>query len=174
MALSDRYNRGGGRLENLDRYLTVIGDRFGNYWRDRTSTSRATLTQGLYLLSAWAATQHVAISHDPALLGLAGISVLALLGKLPTARGGLVEEIQGEALGLPRRTFALLRLWVLGLGLFNLAMAAGELVLAIQTGSPPLGLPSLLLTGCALTALQAGEYIRRTNPRTPSGGRWVA
>ena len=31
MSLSDRYNRGDGRLELLDRYLTDLGNRAGNF-----------------------------------------------------------------------------------------------------------------------------------------------
>ena len=44
MELSNRYNRGDGRLELLDRHLTRLGDRAGTWWADRTGTSRALLT----------------------------------------------------------------------------------------------------------------------------------
>jgi hypothetical protein len=170
VALTDRYNRGGGRLENLDRYLTQLGDRIGNYWLDRTGIDRGTLTQGLYLLAAWSAVQYASLTRNPTMLVVAAVALMAAVGKLPVSRGGLVEEIQVEALGLPRRTFVSLRLVVLSLGLLNLAMATGELAFALQTGSPPVGAGEMLLSGCALTALQAGDYIRRTNPATPSGG----
>jgi hypothetical protein len=174
MALNDRYNRGGGRLENLDRYLTHLGDRFGDFWWERTGLNRAVLTQALYLLAAWAALHAALWFHRPLLLGIAGVALVALLGKTPISRGGLVEEMQVEVLGLPRRTFVVLRLWLLGLGLLNLAQATGELALAAGSGLPPsLQGVEFFLTGCAFTALQAADYIRRTNPSTPSGGLWT-
>jgi len=175
MALNDRYNRGGGRLENLDRYLTHLGDRFGNFWRERTGLNRTVLTQALYLLAAWAAL-HAAIWFErPLMLGIAGVGLVALMGKTPISRGGLVEEMQVEALGLPRRTFVILRLWLLGLGLLNLAQATSDLALAAGSGVPPsLQGVEFLFTGCAFTALQAADYIRRTNPSSPSGGHWVS
>jgi hypothetical protein len=44
MSLNDRYNRASGadegRLVLLDHYLTYLGDRAGNYWRDHTGASR--------------------------------------------------------------------------------------------------------------------------------------
>lgn len=171
MTLSDRYNRGGdGRLELLDRYLTYLGDRVGNYWLDHTGASRSILTQSLYLFAAWAALQHLVVSHDPTMLVIAGVSLLALGGRT-RSRGGLSEQIQVEALGLPRTTFVILRVWLLAVGLLCLAIAAGELAVTLQAGIPlPMDAAKSLLVGCALTSLQASDYISRTNPVWPSGG----
>ncbi|HET8524024.1 MAG TPA: hypothetical protein VFL82_12370 [Thermomicrobiales bacterium] len=174
MSLHDQYNRtigpDEGRLVLLDRYLTYLGDRAGNYWRDHTGISRALLTQGLYVFAAWAAMQHLMIVHDPTMLVIVGISLLALVGIKP-ARGTVVEQMQIEALGLPRRTFVLLRLWLLSLGLLSLAIALGDFAASIQSGTPmpPNTIQSWLL-GCALTAWQVSDYISRTNPTWPSRG----
>jgi hypothetical protein len=171
MSLGDRYSRGGdGRLELLDRYWTNLGDRFGNYWRDRTGVSRHTLTQSLYLFAAWSSMQYVALTRDPAMLGIVALSVLALMG-LTRSRGGLVEQIQLEALRLPRRTFVILRVWLLSLGMLSLTMAISDLWLTLQSGTPlPPEAGQSLLLGLALTALQSADYISRTNPSTPSTG----
>ncbi|MFL5761818.1 MAG: hypothetical protein ACJ789_19135 [Thermomicrobiales bacterium] len=171
MSLRDRYNRGGdGRLELLDSYLTYLGDRTGNSWRDRTGASRTDLTRCLYLFAAWAALQHVVISHDPSMLVIAGVALLSIFGVLKS-RGGVVEQIQVEALGLPRRTFVILRVWLLVLGLFSLAMALGDLAVTLQSGAPlTLQAGQSWLLGLSLTALQTSDYISRTNPIFPSGG----
>ncbi len=171
MSLNDRYNRGGsGRLENLDSYLTQLGDRAGNAWLDGTGLDRSMLTRGLYLFSAWAGLQHVAVFHDPDMLIVVGLALLNLAG-MTQSRGGLVEQIQVEALGLPRGTFAFLRIWLLVLGALSLATAAGYFMesLTMGTGLPMAALRALLF-GCALVALQLSEYIRRTNPTFPSSG----
>jgi hypothetical protein len=172
MSLHDRYNRGGdGRLELLDRYLTYLGDRTGNSWRDRTGANREVLTRSLYLFAAWASLQHVALSRDPTMLFIAGIAMMSLFGKLKS-RGGLVEQIQVEAMGLPKRTFVILRVWLLFIGLFSLAMAIGDLALSLQSGIPlTINSAEGWLMGCALTALQSSDYISRTNPIFPSGGK---
>lgn len=171
MGLHDRYNQGGtGRLESLDRYWTYLGDRIGNYWYRRTGVSRQTLTQSLYLFAAWSGMQYVALTREPMMLAIVGLSILALLGYV-RSRGGLVEQIQVEAMRLPRQTFALIRVWLLSLGLLNLAIALGELAASIQAGSvPPVEAGRVMLLGCALTAHQVADYISRTNPITPSRG----
>lgn len=172
MSLHDRYNRGGGRLENLDRYLTDLGNRAGNAWHDRTGAGRHVLTQGLYLFSAWAALHHILLVRDPIMVVIVGLAMFGMMG-FTTSRGGLVEQIQVEALGLPRWTFAVLRLMILTVGLFSLATAFGVLGVSLQTPGPiPFAVVEGLLNGGALVALQAGEYIRRTNPPTiSSNGR---
>ncbi len=172
MSLNDRYNRAGGRgrLENLDRYLTQLGDRVGNAWLDHGGGSRTILTQGLYLFSVWAGLQHVALFHNPMMFLFVGLALLGLLG-VSQPSGSLVEQMQVEVLGLPKWIFAFLRIWLLSLGLFSLALALGYALLAIQTGTAlPMDTAMSLLDGCTLVALQASEYIRRTNPSFPSSG----
>ncbi len=172
MSLNDRYNRGSGtgRLEKLDRYLTELGNRFGNYWWDHTGVDRSTLTQGLYLFAAWAGLQHTALFHDPMMLVWVGVSLFGLMG-IGQQKGNVVEQMQIELLGLPKQTFAFLRLFVLSIGLLSLATAAGELLLALQTGTAlPMTATGSLLTGLAMTGLQISDYIRRTNPSLPSSG----
>ena len=116
MSLSDRYNRGDGRLESLDRYLTHIGDRIGSAWWTHTGVSRVTFTQGLYVFSAWAALQQFAFSRNPVVLMIAGVAMLSWQGVgTGQSRGGLVEQIQSEAAGLPTNTLVILRLITLGL-----------------------------------------------------------
>jgi len=172
LSLHDRYNRGGdSRLELLDRYFTYLGDRTGNSWHDRTGASRTDLTRSLYMFAAWAAVQHMALSHDPVMLVIAGISIMSLLGYL-RSRGGLVEQIQVEAMGLPKRTFVIIRVWLLALGLLSLATAIGDLAVTVQSGEPlTMQSAESWLLGCALTALQVSDYISRTNPIYPSGGK---
>jgi hypothetical protein len=167
MSLSDRYNRGGGRIQNFDRYLTELGDRLGNYWLDRTGFPRAALTQGLYLTSAWAASYHFSLFRNPIMAIFLGGAILSLLGAAQS-KGGIVEQIQSEAAGLPRNTLAFMRLLTLGLGVFNLAMATAEsTALIVASNPPPTTVKHFALLGLTLSALQAGEYIRRTNPATP-------
>ncbi|MDP9469842.1 MAG: hypothetical protein M3Q71_04125 [Chloroflexota bacterium] len=171
MSLNDRYNCGGsGRLENLDNHLTQLGDRAGNAWLNRGGGSRTVLTQGLYLFSIWAGLQHVALFHNPMILMIVGLALFGLLG-VTQSSGGVVEQMQVEVLGLPKSTFAFLRILLLGAGLFSLATAMGYVLVAVQTGTAlPMAAAMSLLHGCTLVALQAGEYIRRTNPSFPSSG----
>ena len=170
MSLTDRYQRGDGRLALLDRYLTNLGDRVGTRFAERTGAARETLTHGLDLASAWAAIQHVVLVHDPGLLAVAGLALLSLRGLVPS-RGGLVEQIQVEAAGLPKYTLLVMRLAILGMGLMSLLMAAAYVADAVRTGVPlPFEAAESALSGVALFALQAADYIRRTNPVTPSGG----
>src|SRR5688572_23598608 len=112
MSLNDRYNHGGGRIQNLDRYLTHLGDRAGNAWHSRTGASRHTLPQGLYLFAVWACLQDLMLTGDFFMLAFAGQALLGLLG-VTQSRGGLVEQIQVEALRLPKSTFAMLRVFIL-------------------------------------------------------------
>ncbi len=172
MSLNDRYNRGGGsgRLENLDRYITDLGNRFGNYWWDHTGVDRSTLTQGLYLFAAWAGLQHTALFHDPMMLLWVGLALFGLMG-IGQTRGNVVEQMQIELLGLPKQTFVVVRLFVLFIGLLSLATAAGELLLSVQIGTAlPMTATGSLLTGLAMTSLQVSEYVRRTNPSFPTKG----
>jgi hypothetical protein len=107
------------------------------------------------------------------MLLIAGIAMLSMSGAL-RSRGGLVEQIQVEALGLPRRTFVILRVWLLVIGLFSLAMAIGDLAVTLQSGAPlTIQSAQSWLLGCSLTALQTSDYISRTNPIFPSGGMKV-
>jgi hypothetical protein len=170
MSLFDRYNRGDGKIQKLDRYLTHLGNRAGNLWWSWTGWSRTSLTQGLYVVSAVAATQHMIIFGEPILLLIAAAAVISFLGA-GQSRGGLIEQIQAEAAGLPKNAVALMRLEVLILGLWHLAIAAGGFAaLLTAPGSILELLIKPLLLGLALTALQASDYIRRTNPATPSRG----
>jgi hypothetical protein len=170
VSLVDRYNRGDGRLQALDRYLTHLGDRVGNAWWARTGISRSTFTQGLYVFSAWAATQHFALTHDPIVTVIILVAVLNWQG-IGQSRGGLIEQIQSEAAGLPKNALAALRLVILGVGGLQLATASGD-VLGTLGGGTLVTIRTLeaFLIGSALIALQGGDYIRRTNPFTPSGG----
>jgi hypothetical protein len=168
MSLSDRYNRGGGRLDNLDRYLTHLGNRIGNAWLDRTGVGRHVLTQGLYLFAIWAALQNLVMFRDHVMVIIVGLAFFGLRG-ITQSRGGLVEQIQVEALGLPRWAFALARVTILVAGSLALADAAGMVAVAVQTRTGiPFDAVDACLRGSALVALQASEYIRRTNPPTIS------
>jgi hypothetical protein len=170
MSLSDRYNRGEGRIQSFDKYLTDLGNRVGNLWSDQTGVSRRSLTQGLYVLSALAATQHFAVAHDPTVLLFAGIALLAYMGAMP-ALGGVLEQIQAEAAGLPKNSLAIMRLFVFWVGALLLTSAVARMF-GDLLGSAPLDTQFALdlLMGVSLVSLQASEYIRRTNPATPSGG----
>lgn len=170
MSLSDRYNRGDGRIQSFDRYLTHLGDRTGEYWWNQTGIHRSILTQSLYVISAWAATQHFMVTHNPIVLAIASVALLSYMGA-GQSKGGLVEQIQAEAAGLPKNTLAFMRLEILGLGVFQLAIAVGSILAYFPSDalfSQAVGEP--LLLGLALSALQFSDYIRRTNPATPSNG----
>ncbi|HEY7032911.1 MAG TPA: hypothetical protein VH482_16320 [Thermomicrobiales bacterium] len=175
MALHDRYQRGDGRVQALDRYLTRLGDRAGNAWFLRTGVSRSVLTKGLYLFSAWASAQQFVIFRDPYAVWFLALALFGLTG-IGVSRGGVVEQMQMEVLRLPRDTFAFLRIFLLVIGLFGLAQAAGLLLGAVAGGTELTSdFGAQLLSGFAITALQASEYIRRTNPTWPSrGGHWLS
>jgi hypothetical protein len=170
MSLSDRYNRGEGRIQALDKLLTELGNHVGNWWSNNTGVSRRSLTQGLYVVSALAATQHFGLSHDPTVLLFAAVALMAYMGAMP-ALGGVVEQIQSEAAGLPRNTLAFMRLFIFWMGALMLTTVSVR-VIADLTGSAPLDKDFALdlLLGVSLVALQGSEYIRRTNPSTPSSG----
>jgi hypothetical protein len=122
------------------------------------------------MLAAIAATEHYLVSREAMSLAFAAVAFLSYLGAVP-ALGGLIEQIQAEAAGLPKNALAIMRLQILGVGVFLLATAGGHL-LADLSGVAPLGMDFLrvLLLGLSFTALQASDYIRRTNPASPSGG----
>ena len=175
MALHDRYQRGDGRVQALDRYLTHLGDRAGNAWFHRTGINRSTLTQALYLLSAGASAQQLVFFRDPNAVWFLGLALFGLAG-ITTGRGGVVEQMQMEVLGLPKNTFPFLRIFLLTMGLFILAQVAGSVLASLIGGAAlPAEFGKQLLSGVAVTALQVSEYIRRTNPITPTrGGHWVS
>lgn len=169
MSLSDRYNRGDGRIQKLDRYLTEVGDRAGNLWYDSTGWSRATLTKGLYIVSALAAAEHGVLFKDPTVYVFVVFALLSMLGiGVGQSRGGLVEQIQSEVAGLPKNAMAIMRLQVFMIGVWQLAIAAGGFIAAFGSGvSIITDIVQPLLLGLALAALQASDYIRRTNPSSP-------
>jgi hypothetical protein len=173
MSLNDRYHRDEGRIQRMDRRFTEIGDRFGNYWTETTGITRSTLTRSLYFVSIVAAVQHYLLYHEFPVLLLCLFAVLSMnAGTI--SRGGIVEQIQSEAAGLPRNTVAFFRLMILLIGVFNL-MGASTRLIAMEF-SPDVvaaGVGSDLLVGIAMVALQFSEYIRRTNPtnRHPGGRR---
>lgn len=175
MSLHDRYYRDDGRLQALDRYLTDLGDRIGSFWFARTGISRAVLTQGLFLLSAWASLQRLLFLQDLYATWFIALALFGLTGLSPS-RGGVVEQMQMEVIRLPRNTLTFFRILLLAMGLFGLAQATGMVIASILAeGFPAVSIGDQLLTGVALTALQAGEYIRRTNPPVRSnGGTWAS
>jgi hypothetical protein len=174
MALNDRYYRDDGRIQALDRYLTRLGDRVGNAWLIRTGVNRSVLTQTLYLVSAWAAAQQFVFFWDPYAIWVIGLALFGFMG-ITASRGGVVEQMQMEVLRLPKNSFAFLRIFLLSMGLLSLAQVAGSILAGVLDGSGwPEGVGSPFFSGCAFTALQVSEYIRRTNPATPRGGHWVS
>jgi hypothetical protein len=126
------------------------------------------LTQSLYLFAVWAALQNMVMTRDHMMIVIVGLAFFGLRGTTQS-RGGLVEQMQVEVLRLPRWTFAFLRLLLLSAGCLTLARVTGEAAVALQSQTPiPLEASVDFLRGVALVALQAGEYIRRTNPPTIS------
>jgi hypothetical protein len=172
VSLKDRYNRGDGRIQSFDKYLTDIGDDLGEFWWRITGVHRSVLTQGLYVVSAWAGVQHFMVTRDATMLLITCVALLSFMG-IGQSKGGLVEQLQAEATGLPKNSIAFMRLLIIGIGVFSLITAActltasftGELITTRAVAEP-------MLVGLALTALQLSDYIRRTNPATPGkGGR---
>lgn len=172
MSLSDRYNRGDGRIQQFDRYMTELGNVVGNWWSDLTGWSRRSLTQGLYIASALAAAQHGVIFQDPFVYMIGAVSVLSFIGLAGQSRGGVVEQLQAEAAGLPKNSLAALRLLMLFLGILSLAdVAVGVVASAFDPSQLSGFMIDSLLIGIAFTTLQASDYICRTNPTTGKGGR---
>jgi len=170
VSLRDRYNRGDGRIQSFDKYLTEISDDLGEFWWKTTGVHRSVLTQGLYVASAWAGVQHFMVTRDATMLLISAVALLSYMG-IGQSKGGLVEQLQAEATGLPKNTLAFLRLFILTIGVFNLAV--GACTFAASFGSAPIKASDVaipMLIGLSLTALQLSDYIRRTNPVTPSGG----
>jgi phosphatidylglycerophosphate synthase len=131
------------------------------------------LTQGLYVAAALAAAQHGVVYRDPFLCVIAGAAILSYLGMAGQSKGGVVEQLQAEAAGLPKNTIAVMRLLILFTGVLQLAFAAsGVASLFISYVPASRAVFDPLLMGIAFTALQASDYIVRTNPVTPGkGGR---
>ena len=171
MSLSDRYNRGDGRIQKFDRYLTDLGNDAGNLWADQTGWSRRALTQGLFVVAALAATQHGVLYHNPFLYLIAGLAVFSFTGMAGQSSGGIVEQLQAEAAGLPRNAIATLRLLMLFVGVLNMSIAVSRLAFLITDHPFTAGIViEPLLIGIAFVSLQASEYISRTNPATPGKG----
>src|SRR5687767_1653890 len=119
MSLSDRYNRGDDRIQKFDGYLTDLGNVAGNWWSDQTGMSRRTLTQGLYIAAVLAASQYGISFRDPFQLVIAAIALLSFTGAAGHSKGGVVEQLQAEAAGLPKNTLALMRLGILAVGVMQ-------------------------------------------------------
>ncbi len=170
MSLNDRYHREDSRLARIDSSLTRLGDRAGNVWLDHTGIDRSILTYSLYLLAAGVAFQKLVLFHDAFDTLIILMAVMGMLG-LSRTRGGIVEQLQVEAMGLPKNTLVFFRLLLLLSGIMGLSSGLGYIVESIQTGAafPPTGIESLL-SGLMLTVLQCAEYIQRTNPTPPSRG----
>jgi len=172
MALKKEFNRGdGGRdadpVVRLDAALTVVADRWAESWQTRGRRSRQELTLGLYAIAAGASGAYVLLTEEWLFLGL---GVLAYAGGARgKQRGALIDEIQLEAIGLPRHTLKYLSVFLLGLGLFGLLSGLALVVLdVLLLGTPEAGLPGLM-GGLAITALKVADYIARTNPSRHDG-----
>jgi hypothetical protein len=175
MSLNDRYHRNDGFLSRVDASLTRLGDRAGNYWLERTGVSRSILTYCLFMFAGGVALQKLTLFRDPFDMLIVLLATMGILG-LSRSRGGVVEQIQAQAMGLPKNTLIFVRLLLLLAGLMGLANATGYILVSIQTQTPfpATGIDSLM-NGIMLTVLQASEYIQRTNPSPPSRGlpQWV-
>src|SRR5919202_6004380 len=176
MALKNEFNhRGDGDRDGsrpdpvvrLDAALTMVADRWAERWQARGGGSRQALTQGLYALAAGAAGVYVLLTGEWLFLGL---GVLAYAGGARgKQRGALIDEIQLEAVGLPRHTLKYLSVFLLGLGLFGLLSGLATAVVdALLLGTPAPALPGLV-GGLAITALKVADYIARTNPSRHDG-----
>ncbi|HEX5506794.1 MAG TPA: hypothetical protein VFW96_29545 [Thermomicrobiales bacterium] len=172
MALHDRFNRPGDHwLTRCDYYLTAQADRLGAWWTLHTPWHRLALTQGLLALGACAALERVAVLHDSWYIFVAYAALQSFAQTILPRFGGLLEEMQFEASGLPRWTASAVNLLMLYVGLFGLACALGWLLVAAVYGvaPPPLPLLDSLLGGLAFSAWKWGEYLARTNPVGPNG-----
>lgn len=171
MSLHDRYHRDEGRIQRMDTRCTEFGDRVGTFWHEQTGFSRESLTKGLYLLSIAAGVQHFTLYREFGALLIVVIAALSFKGIGGQSRGGIVEQIQSEASGLPKNSIAFFRLLILMLGTYALVNGMTQLVaLELSADVVITGLGGQLLVGLALIGYQLSEYIRRTNP-TPGSGR---
>ena len=144
MALKNEFNhRGDGDRDGsrpdpvvrLDAALTVVADRWAERWQARGGGSRQALTQGLYALAAGAAGVYVLLTGEWLFLGLGALAYAG--GARGKQRGALIDEIQLEAVGLPRHTLKYLSVFLLGLGLFGLLSGLAAAVLdALLLGTP--------------------------------------
>ena len=172
MALKKEFNRGdGGRdadpVVRLDAALTVVADRWAEGWQARGGRSRQELTLGLYAIATGASGAYVLLTGEWLFLGL---GVLAYAGGARgKQRGALIDEIQLEAVGLPRHTLKYLSVFLLGLGLFGLLSGLALVVVdLLLLGTPVAALPGPV-GGLAITALKVADYIARTNPSRHDG-----
>lgn len=171
MALHDRLNRPGDSwLTRLDCYIAHQADRCGQWWLRHTPWSRHALTQGLLALGAFAALERVVLLRDVLFLAVAFLALRSFARAGITPLGGLVEEIQYEAAGLPRWTASAVNILCLFTGLLALANATGYfLASAVDGVTPPFALLDSLLAGLAYGGWKGGEYLARTNPAGPTG-----
>lgn len=174
MSLSDRLNRNGddselSPIERIDAGLTRRADGWGEYWRTRTGRERQSLTLGLYAAATLGGLAYVVLTGQFLFLGIA---ILAYAGSAPgKQRGSLIEEMQLEAAGLPRRTLKYLSVFMLGLGLFGVLTSLPFVALGLGgAGSAIAELPGLI-GGAAITSLKVADYITRTNPNHRDGDR---
>ena len=151
----------------IDAALTRWADRWADRWQARRGQSRRGLTFDLYVIATVAAGGYVTLTGEWLFLG---IGVLAYAsGARGKQQGGLIDEMQLEAAGMPRHLLKYLGVFLLGLGLFG-ASSGFLLVLldALIFGTVMMGLPSLI-GGVAITALKVADYVARTNPRHHGG-----
>lgn len=147
-----------------------MGDKAGDIWLNRTGVDRSILTFSLFLLAAGIGFQKVVLFHDLADTFIILLALMGMLG-LSRSRGGIVEQLQIEAVGLPKNSLVFIRLMLLFSGLMGLSSGLRYVATSIQSGTPipPAGIESLL-TGIMLHFLLSAEYIQRTNPTPPSRG----
>lgn len=171
MALDDRFNRGADHwLIRFDGNLTAHAERCGALWLRWTPWGRHTLAQGLLALGGFAALERVIVLHDILYLAVAFLAIQAFMRTGFSWTGGLVEQIQYEAAGLPRWMASAVNILCLFTGLFALSNALGYALASLVNGTlAPPALVDSLLSGLAFGCWKAGEYVARTVPGGPSG-----
>jgi len=166
---ANQHPKNNGRIQRLDHRFAESGRLLGNWWCDLTGLSRNLLVDVLAVVSTFAILQHYVQYHRVNVLMFLMLPVASLLG-VQSTRGGVREQIQLEAFGLPRNAVAFLRLQIIFLGLFFLMNGIAQwfaVAIRLPADGQPYG--ASLLLGLALVAAQASDYVRRTD--TASGNR---
>jgi hypothetical protein len=108
--------------------------------------------------------------HDVLYLLVAFAILQSFMRRVGAPVGGLLEEIQYEAAGLPRWTPSAVNVLILFSGLFGLSTVAGSILASALSGiAPTVAILDPLLSGVAFAGWKIGEYIARTNPSGPNG-----
>ncbi|MBI5398892.1 hypothetical protein HZB03_05500 [Candidatus Woesearchaeota archaeon] len=170
MSLDDRFNPNDGSvIDTLDSALFEFNKKIATKWQDKTYRSKADLERVLYFGSA--ATLGGYMTNTMSFIMAIPAASMALRGAVETLRpkSAKHEEIQTEAIGLPRKTWKYLNVICYGLGVVQTLVGVGHLVAGAVSGNNQLYVNSIshLTLGLGILGWVSADYMAKSDIGTP-------